>query len=196
MTITKKLKSSHPNLTNFIQILFQVNLNRMWDIWSFFFQLCPTFSFCWDIWSFFFQLCPTFSFCWDICRFSFDYVPHFPFVGTYADFLSDYVPFLISVGGSLAFFLHMSCFRISVGGSSPFLHMSCFRISVGGFLAFFCICPAFGFLWEVSLPFWHMSHLLIPPQNLYQMILICLSTYPVYKFPEQNTLIFLPFRII
>ena len=164
MTITKKLKSSHPNLTNFIQILFQVNLNRMWDIWSFFFQLCPTFSFCWDI-----------------CRFSFDYVPHFPFVGTYADFLSDYVPFL------------------DFCGMFPRL--------------FFCICPAFGFLWEVSLPFlayvllWdfcgrfprlflHMSHLLIPPQNLYQMILICLSTYPVYKFPEQNTLIFLPFRII
>ena len=163
MTITKKLKSSHPNLTNFIQILFQVNLNRMWDIWSFFFQLCPTFSFCWDI-----------------CRFSFDYVPHFPFVGIYADFLSDYVPF---------------------------------RISGGGCLAFFCICPAFGFLWDVPSPFfayvllsdfcgrfpclfWHMSHLLIPPQNLYQMILICLSTYPVYKFPEQNTLIFLPFRII
>lgn len=43
LTITKKLKSSHPNLTNFIQILFQVNLNRMWDIWSFFFRLCPTF---------------------------------------------------------------------------------------------------------------------------------------------------------
>ena len=130
LTITKKLKSSHPNLTNFIQILFQVNLNRMWDIWSFFFQLCPTFSFCWDI-----------------CRFSFDYVPHFPFVGTYADFLSDYVPFLD-------------------------------------------FCGRFPRL------FWHMSHLLIPPQNLYQMILICLSTYPVYKFPEQNTLIFLPFRII
>ena len=122
--------------------------------------------------------------------------------------------FWISVGGSLAFFFHMSCFRISVGGSLAFfLHMSCFRISVGGSLAFFCICPAFGFLWEVSSPFfayvllsdfcgrfpclfWHMSHLLIPPQNLYQMILICLSTYPVYKFPEQNTLIFLPFRII
>lgn len=113
LTITKKLKSSHPNLTNFIQILFQVNLNRMWDIWSFFFQLCPTFSFCWDI-----------------CRFS------------------------------------------------------------------FWLCPVSGFLWEVSSPFLHMSHLLIPPQNLYQMILICLSTYPVYKFPEQNTLIFLPFRII
>ena len=94
-----------------------------------------------------------------------------------------------------------------------FLIMSRFWISVGGFLAFFCICPAFGFLWEVSSPFFayvplsdfcgrfpclflHMSHLLIPPQNLYQMILICLSTYPVYKFPEQNTLIFLPFRII
>ena len=94
-----------------------------------------------------------------------------------------------------------------------FLIMSRFWISVGCSLAFFCICPAFGFLWEVSLPFWayvllwdfcgrfprlflHMSHLLIPPQNLYQMILICLSTYPVYKFPEQNTLIFLPFRII
>ena len=122
--------------------------------------------------------------------------------------------FWISVGGSLAFFFHMSCFRISVGGFLAFfLHMSCFRISVGGSLAFFCICPAFGFLWEVSSPFfayvllsdfcgrfpclfWHMSHLLIPPQNLYQMILICLSTYPVYKFPEQNTLIFLPFRII
>ena len=130
MTITKKLKSSHPNLTNFIQILFQVNLNRMWDIWSFFFQLCPTFSFCWDI-----------------CRFSFDYVPHFLFVGTYADFLSDYVPFLDFCGRFPRLFLHM-------------------------------------------------SHLLIPPQNLYQMILICLSTYPVYKFPEQNTLIFLPFRII
>ena len=42
LTITKKLKSSHPNLTNFIQILFQVNLNRMWDIWSFFFQKYPT----------------------------------------------------------------------------------------------------------------------------------------------------------
>lgn len=130
MTITKKLKSSHPNLTNFIQILFQVNLNRMWDIWSFFFQLCPTFSFCWDI-----------------GRFSFDYVPHFPFVGIYADFLSDYVPFLDFCGRFPRLFLHM-------------------------------------------------SHLLIPPQNLYQMILICLSTYPVYKFPEQNTLIFLPFRII
>ncbi len=130
LTITKKLKSSHPNLTNFIQILFQVNLNRMWDIWSFFFQLCPTFSFCWDI-----------------GRFSFDYVPHFPFVGTYADFLSDYVPFLDFCGRFPRLFLHM-------------------------------------------------SHLLIPPQNLYQMILICLSTYPVYKFPEQNTLIFLPFRII
>ena len=130
LTITKKLKSSHPNLTNFIQILFQVNLNRMWDIWSFFFQLCPTFSFCWDI-----------------CRFSFDYVPHFPFVGTYADFLSDYVPFLDFCGRFPRLFLHM-------------------------------------------------SHLLIPPQNLYQMILIYLSTYPVYKFPKQNTLIFLPFRII
>ena len=130
LTITKKLKSSHPNLTNFIQILFQVNLNRMWDIWSFFFQLYPTFSFCWDI-----------------CRFSFDYVPHFPFVGTYADFLSDYVPFLDFCGRFPRLFLHM-------------------------------------------------SHLLIPPQNLYQMILICLSTYPVYKFPEQNTLIFRPFRII
>ena len=143
----KKLKNLHHHFTNFIQILFQVNLNRMWDIWSFFFQLCPTFSFCWDI-----------------CRFSFDYVPHFPFVGTYVDFLSDYVPFL------------------DFCGMFPRL--------------FFCICPAFGFLWEVSLPFLHMSHLLIPPQNLYQMILICLSTYPVYKFPEQNTLIFLPFRII
>ena len=145
MTITKKLKSSHPNLTNFIQILFQVNLNRMWDIWSFFFQLCPTFSFCWDICSFFFQLCPTFSFCWDICRFSFDYVPHFPFVGTYADFLSDYVPFLDFCGRFPRLFLHMSCFRISVGG----------------FLAFFCICPTLGFLWEVSSPFFAY----VPPFN-------------------------------
>ena len=151
----------------------------------------------WDIWSFFFRLCPTFSFCWDICRFSFDYVPHFPFVGTYADFLLTMSHIFLLLG-------HMQIF---------FLIMSRFWISVGGFLAFFCICPAFGFLWEVSLPFlayvllWdfcgrfprlflHMSHLLIPPQNLYQMILICLSTYPVYKFPEQNTLIFLPFRII
>ena len=164
MTITKKLKSSHPNLTNFIQILFQVNLNRMWDIWSFFFQLCPTFSFCWDIWSFFFQLCPTFSFCWDICRFSFDYVPHFPFVGTYADFLSDYVPFL------------------DFCGRFPRLFFAYVLLSD--------FCGRFPRL------FLHMSHLLIPPQNLYQMILICLSTYPVYKFPEQNTLIFLPFRII
>ena len=164
MTITKKLKSSHPNLTNFIQILFQVNLNRMWDIWSFFFQLCPTFSFCWDIWSFFFRLCPTFSFCWDICRFSFDYVPHFPFVGTYADFLSDYVPFL------------------DFCGRFPRLFFAYVLLSD--------FCGRFPRL------FWHMSHLLIPPQNLYQMILICLSTYPVYKFPEQNTLIFLPFRII
>ena len=143
MTITKKLKSSHPNLTNFIQILFQVNLNRMWDIWSFFFQLCPTFSFCWDI-----------------CRFSFDYVPHFPFVGIYADFLSDYVPFLDFCGRFPRLFLHISCFRISVGGFLAFfayvllsdfcgmfprlfLHMSFFRISVGGFLAFFGICPTF-----------------------------------------------------
>ena len=147
MTITKKLKSSHPNLTNFIQILFQVNLNRMWDIWSFFFQLCPTFSFCWDI-----------------GRFSFDYVPHFPFVETYADFLSDYVPFL------------------DFCGRFPRLFFAYVLLSD--------FCGRFPCL------FWHMSHLLIPPQNLYQMILICLSTYPVYKFPEQNTLIFLPFRII
>ena len=130
LTITKKLKSSHPNLTNFIQILFQVNLNRMWDIWSFFFQLCPTFSFCWDI-----------------CRFCFFFVPDFGFLGSYADFLFDYVLFLDFCGRFPRLFLHM-------------------------------------------------SHLLIPPQNLYEMILICLSTYPVYKFPEQNTLIFLPFRII
>ena len=147
LTITKKLKSSHPNLTNFIQILFQVNLNRMWDIWSFFFQLCPTFSFCWDI-----------------CRFSFDYVPHFPFVGTYADFLSDYVPFL------------------DFCGRFPRL--------------FFAYVLLWDFCGRFPRLFLHMSHLLIPPQNLYQMILICLSTYPVYKFPEQNTLIFLPFRII
>ena len=130
LTITKKLKSSHPNLTNFIQILFQVNLNRMWDIWSFFFQLCPTFSFCWDICRFSFWLCPVSGFLWEVSS------PFFAYV-----LLSDF-------------------------------------------------CGRFPCL------FWHMSHLLIPPQNLYQMILICLSTYPVYKFPEQNTLIFLPFRII
>ena len=129
--------------------------------------------------------------------FSFNYVPHFPFVGTYADFLLTMSHIFLLLG-------HMQIF---------FLIMSRFWISVGGFLALFCICPAFGFLWEVPSPFfayvllsdfcgrfprlfWHMSHLLIPPQNLYQMILICLSTYPVYKFPEQNTLIFLPFRII
>ena len=93
----------------------------------------------------FFRLCPTFSFCWDICRFSFDYVPHFPFVGTYADFLSDYVPFLDFCGRFPRLFLHMSCFRISVGCS----------------LAFFCICPSFGFLWEVSLPF--LAY--VPPFN-------------------------------
>ena len=143
----KKLKNLHHHFTNFIQILFQVNLNRMWDIWSFFFRLCPTFSFCWDI-----------------CRFSFDYVPHFPFVGTYADFLSDYVPFL------------------DFCGRFPRLFFAYVLLSD--------FCGRFPRL------FLHMSHLLIPPQNLYQMILICLSTYPVYKFPEQNTLIFLPFRII
>ena len=141
------MKSLHHHFTNFIQILFQVNLNRMWDIWSFFFRLCPTFSFCWDI-----------------CRFSFDYVPHFPFVETYADFLSDYVPFL------------------DFCGMFPRLFFAYVLLSD--------FCGRFPCL------FWHMSHLLIPPQNLYQMILICLSTYPVYKFPEQNTLIFLPFRII
>lgn len=42
-----------------------------------------------------------------------------------------------------------------------FLIMSRFWISVGGFLAFFCICPAFGFLWEVSLPF--LAY--VPPFN-------------------------------
>ena len=120
LTITKKLKSSHPNLTNFIQILFQVNLNRMWDIWSFFFQLCPTFSFCWDI-----------------CRFSFDYVPHFPFVGTYADFLSDYVPFLDFCGRfPRLFFAYVLLSDFCGRFPRLFLHMSCFRISVGGFLAF------------------------------------------------------------
>ena len=126
----KKLKNLHHHFTNFIQILFQVNLNRMWDIWSFFFQLCPTFSFCWDICRFSFWLCPVFGFLWEVSS------PFFAYV-----LLSDF-------------------------------------------------CGRFPCL------FWHMSHLLIPPQNLYQMILICLSTYPVYKFPEQNTLIFLPFRII
>ena len=75
LTITKKLKSSHPNLTNFIQILFQVNLNRMWDIWSFFFQLCPTFSFCWDICRFSFWLCPVFGFLWEVSSPFFAYVP-------------------------------------------------------------------------------------------------------------------------
>ena len=104
LTITKKLKSSHPNLTNFIQILFQVNLNRMWDIWSFFFQLCPTFSFCWDI-----------------CRFSFDYVPHFPFVGTYADFLSDYVPFLDFCGRFPRLFCICPAFGFLWEVSLPFL---------------------------------------------------------------------------
>ena len=126
----KKLKNLHHHFTNFIQILFQVNLNRMWDIWSFFFRLCPTFSFCWDICRFSFWLCPVFGFLWEVPS------PFFAYV-----LLSDF-------------------------------------------------CGRFPCL------FWHMSHLLIPPQNLYQMILICLSTYPVYKFPEQNTLIFLPFRII
>lgn len=91
--------------------------------------------------------------------------------------------------------------------------MSHIFLLLGHMQIFFLIMSRFGFLWEVPSPFlayvllWdfcgrfprlflHMSHLLIPPQNLYQMILICLSTYPVYKFPEQNTLIFLPFRII
>ena len=180
LTITKKLKSSHPNLTNFIQILFQVNLNRMWDIWSFFFQLYPTFSFCWDI-----------------CRFSFDYVPHFPFVGTYADFLSDYVPFLDFCGRfPRLFFAYVLLSDFCGRFPRLFLHMSCFRISVGGFLAFFAYVLLSDFCGRFPCLFWHMSHLLLPPQNLYQMILICLSTYPVYKFPEQNTLIFLPFRII
>ena len=127
LTITKKLKSSHPNLTNFIQILFQVNLNRMWDIWSFFFQLCPTFSFCWDI-----------------GRFSFDYVPHFPFVGTYADFLSDYVPFLDFCGRfPRLFFAYVLLSDFCGRFPRLFWHMSYFGISVGGFLAFFCICPTF-----------------------------------------------------
>ena len=126
----KKLKNLHHHFTNFIQILFQVNLNRMCEVWSFFFQLCPTFSFCWDICRFSFWLCPVSGFLWEVSS------PFFAYV-----LLSDF-------------------------------------------------CGRFPCL------FWHMSHLLIPPQNLYQMILICLSTYPVYKFPEQNTLIFLPFRII
>ena len=77
LTITKKLKSSHPNLTNFIQILFQVNLNRMWDICSFFFQLCPTFSFCWDICRFSFWLCPVSGFLWEVSSPFFAYVPPF-----------------------------------------------------------------------------------------------------------------------
>ena len=42
-----------------------------------------------------------------------------------------------------------------------FLIMSRFWISVGGFLALFCICPAFGFLWEVSSPF--LAY--VPPFN-------------------------------
>ena len=129
-------------------------------------------------------------------------------------FLSTMSHIFLLLGHMQIFFLIMSRFWISVGG---FLAFFCICPAFG-FLwevssPFFCICPAFGFLWEVSSPFfayvllsdfcgrfpclfWHMSHLLIPPQNLYQMILICLSTYPVYKFPEQNTLIFLPFRII
>ena len=123
----KKLKNLHHHFTNFIQILFQVNLNRMWDIWSFFFRLCPTFSFCWDI-----------------CRFSFDYVPHFPFVGTYADFLSDYVPFLDFCGRfPRLFFAYVLLSDFCGRFPRLFLHMSCFRISVGGFLAFFGICPTF-----------------------------------------------------
>ena len=135
----------------------------------------------------------------DICKKRRGNLPQKSESRTYAkNFLLDYASHIFLLLG------HMQIF---------FLIMSRFWISVGGFLAFFCICPAFGFLWEVSSPFfayvllsdfcrrfpclfWHMSHLLIPPQNLYQMILICLSTYPVYKFPEQNTLIFLPFRII
>ena len=77
-----------------------------------------------------------------------------------------------------------------------FLIMSRFWISVGGSLAFFAYVLLSDFCGRFPCLFWHMSPLLIPPQNLYQMILICLSTYPVYKFPKQNTLIFLPFRII
>ena len=42
-----------------------------------------------------------------------------------------------------------------------FLIMSRFWISVGGFLAFFCICPTLGFLWEVSSPFFAY----VPPFN-------------------------------
>ena len=99
----------------------------------------------WDIWSFFFRLCPTFSFCWDICRFSFDYVPHFPFVGTYADFLSDYVPFLDFCGRFPRLFF-------------AYVLLSDF---CGRFPRLFCICPAFGFLWEVSLPF--LAY--VPPFN-------------------------------
>ena len=102
-TITKKLKSSHPNLTNFIQILFQVNLNRMWDIWSFFFQLCPTFSFCWDICRFSFWLCPISGFLWEVSS------PFFAYI-----LLSDFC------GRFPRLFLHMSCFRISVGCSLAF----------------------------------------------------------------------------
>lgn len=42
-----------------------------------------------------------------------------------------------------------------------FLIMSRFWISVGGSLAFFCICPTLGFLWEVSSPFFAY----VPPFN-------------------------------
>ena len=104
--------------------------------------------------------------------------------------------FWISVGGFLAFFCICPAFGFLWEISSPFWAYVLLSDFCGRFPCLFGICPTLGFLWEVSSPFLHMSHLLIPPQNLYQMILICLSTYPVYKFPEQNTLIFRPFRII
>ena len=43
LTIAKNWKTYTITFTNFIQILFHMHLNRMWDIWSFFFRLCPTF---------------------------------------------------------------------------------------------------------------------------------------------------------
>ena len=104
LTITKKLKSSHPNLTNFIQILFQVNLNRMWDIWSFFFQLCPTFSFCWDICRFSFWLCPVSGFLWEVSSPFFAYVLLSDFCGRFPCLFWHMSYFGISVGGFLAFF--------------------------------------------------------------------------------------------
>ena len=87
LTITKKLKSSHPNLTNFIQILFQVNLNRMWDICRFSFDYVPHFPFV-----------GTYA------DFLSDYVPFLDFCGRFPRLFLHMSCFRISVGGFLAFF--------------------------------------------------------------------------------------------